>query len=67
MPELRDRKDFVVESQKWLSKEYARNSKGWGYIDKNRWNNFYSYLFKKKLIKVDLTEKELFTNEFLVQ
>lgn len=64
-PELAEKKDFVVKSQLWISKEYAKNPEKWGYIDKNRWNSFYEYLYKNNLVNVDLTKKELFTNEFL--
>lgn len=64
-PELSDKKDFVIESQKWISKEYASSPEKWGYIDKNRWDAFYKYLYENKLISVDLTQKTLFTNDFL--
>lgn len=56
-------KSFVLESQKWMSKEYKAENSNWGYIDSARWNNFYKWLYDNKL-----TEKELtggFTNQYL--
>lgn len=64
-PELADKKDFVTDSQKWLSKEYAKNPDKWGYIDEKRWNAYYKFLYDQKLIDVDLTTKTLFTNKYL--
>ena len=55
--------NLVLESQKWMSKEYKADSQEWGYIDASRWNNFYKWLYDNKLI-----EKEIiggFTNEYL--
>lgn len=64
-PELADKKEFVIKSQEWLAKEYAASKENWGIIDKNRWDNFYNYLYENKLINVDLTKKELFTNKYI--
>lgn len=64
-PELKDKKDFVYDSQEWLSKMYAPDASKWGEIDKKRWDAFYTYLLEKKIIDVDLTKKELFTNKLL--
>ena len=40
-PELKDKRDFVIESQKYLSKEYASDKDKWGQFDADRWNAFY--------------------------
>lgn len=64
-PELADQRDFVVASQKWLSKQYASDKEKWGYIDEGRWNAFYKWLYENKLVETDLTEKVFFTNEYL--
>ena len=31
-PELQEKRDFVIESQKYLSKEYASDKEKWGAI-----------------------------------
>ncbi len=64
-PELADKEDFVLESQKWISKNYATSPEKWGYIDKVRWDSFYKYLYDNKLIDKDISQESLFTNEFL--
>lgn len=62
-PEL-DR-DMVINSQKYLSKEYQAEAKTWGYINPTRWNTFYSWLFENDLIEMEIPENFGFTNEFL--
>ncbi|MDO4774720.1 MAG: ABC transporter substrate-binding protein [Aerococcaceae bacterium] len=64
-PELKDQRDFVVASQKWLSEQYAEKAEMWGHIDETRWNNFYKWLYEQKLVEKDLTEQAFFTNDFL--
>ena len=49
-PELTNKRDFVVESQKYLSKEYASNKESWGYIDASRWNKFYNWINENNLL-----------------
>ena len=39
-PELKEKRDFVIESQKYLSKEYASDKEKWGQFDAARWNAF---------------------------
>lgn len=63
--ELEEQRDFVVASQEWISEEYAENPENWGYIDEERWNRFYDWLYDNDLVEVDLTETPRFTNEFL--
>lgn len=64
-PELEDQREFVIASQEWISGEYAENSEEWGFIEEERWNIFYDWLFDNGLVETDLTETPLFTNEFL--
>ena len=63
-PELKSKRDFVLESQKYLSKEYAQKKENWGHFDAKRWNAFYQWAKNNGLIEKDLTDKG-FTNEFI--
>lgn len=56
--------DLVYESQKWLSEKYIDDAEKWGYIDPQRWNDFYSWLYENKLTTLDLTGKG-FSNDYL--
>ena len=56
--------DMLIESQKLLADEYKADVQRWGYIDENRWNNFYKWAYEKGLITKDLTNKG-FTNDYL--
>lgn len=62
-PEL-DQK-LVVESQKYLAKEYIADAKKWGEIDPARWNKFYKWLFDNKLIEKEIPADFGFSNEYL--
>lgn len=64
-PELKEQKEFVVASQKWLSKQYAENMESWGEIDAERWNTFYEWLVAHELVDAKLLEKQYFSNELL--
>jgi len=64
-PELEEQYEFVLESQKWVNEQYAASPEEWGYIDQERWDTFYDWLYENELIEVDLTEEPLFTNEYL--
>lgn len=55
---------LVTESQKWLSEYYLSDAPYWGYIDPQRWNGFYSWLYENGLISKDLTDIG-FTNDYL--
>ena len=63
-PELKEKRDFVIESQKYLSKEYASDKEKWGQFDAARWNAFYKWDKENGILKEDLTDKG-FTNEFV--
>lgn len=64
-PELEEQRDFVVASQEWISDQYANDLDSWGYMEAERWNRFYNWLYENDLIEVNLTETDLFTNKFL--
>lgn len=61
---LDDARELVIESQKWLSKQYISDAEAFGVIKPDRWNSFYTWLYKNNLSVHDLTGKG-FTNEFL--
>ncbi len=61
---LTDSAELVTESQKWISKQYIADGESWGYIDAERWNSFYSWLYENSLIDRDITGTG-FSNDFL--
>lgn len=63
-PELKNERDFVIESQKYLSKQYATNKDKWGQFDEKRWNAFYQWAQDNQLITNDLKGKG-FSNNFI--
>lgn len=56
--------NMLIESQKFLSKEYKDEVERWGYIDENRWNNFFKWAYEKGLIEKNIEGKG-FSNEYL--
>ncbi len=56
---------IVIESQKWLATQYIADAKKWGYIDQNRWDLFYEWLFGNNLIENEIPKGAGFTNEYL--
>ncbi|MBS4761544.1 ABC transporter substrate-binding protein [Carnobacteriaceae bacterium zg-ZUI252] len=64
-PELKERRDFIVKSQQYISKQYASDPKRWGEIDAKRWNDFYQFLADAKILDNKLPENAGFTNEYL--
>ena len=57
--------ELVIESQKWISKEYKSDVEQWGYIDPERWDNFYAWLFENDLIENEIPNGFGFTNDYL--
>ncbi|MDF2676516.1 MAG: nitrate transporter substrate-binding protein [Bacillota bacterium] len=57
--------ELVKESQKWLADQYIADATQWGYIDPNRWDGFYGWLFKNNLIEKEIPKGTGFANEFL--
>ncbi len=64
-PELKDSADLVVESQKYLSKEYIADAARWGEFDAVRWGNFFTWLNDNNLVATPLDPAAGFTNDFL--
>lgn len=56
--------ELVTESQKWISSQYMADAENWGYIDRDRWNGFYSWLYENDLVASDITDKG-FSNDYL--
>lgn len=64
-PELKNKEDFIIESQKYLSKQYATDKKNWGHIEATRWNAFYNWVNKNNLVKNPIPENTGFDNQYL--
>ena len=62
-PELDE--ELVKASQKYLSEQYQAEAEKWGYIDAERWNNFYNWLNEHDLVETDIPEDTGFTNQYL--
>ena len=63
-PELDE--ELVVASQKYLADKYQADAEFWGYIDSDRWNNFYQWVNDKGLLEDEVPLNTGFTNEFLL-
>ena len=64
-PELKDSKDLVVESQKYLAEQYQADAERWGEFDEGRWSAFYSWLNENQLLEGEIDPEAGFTNDFL--
>lgn len=62
-PEL-DR-ELVVASQKYLADQYRSDAPYWGFIDADRWNNFYKWVNENELVDGEVMLNAGFTNEYL--
>ena len=62
-PELDE--TLVLESQKYMSKQYKAEVEQWGYIDPARWNAFYNWINENKLASEEIPENTGFTNNYL--
>lgn len=56
---------LVTESQKWISEQYIADADRWGYIDPQRWDRFYAWLWDSQLIEKELPAGTGFTNDYL--
>ncbi len=63
VPELDS--DLVTASQIYLTDEYQADAPYWGYIDTDRWNNFYNWVNENGLSEETIPMNFGFTNEFL--
>lgn len=64
-PELETQKEFVLESQRWLSKAYASDPNHWGEFDPDRWNGFYQWLNEQHITEPALPMDVGFSNEWI--
>ncbi len=62
VPELD--KELVKKSQEWLAGEYKAEVERWGYIDKDRWDAFYKWLYDNDLSD-EIPSGYGFTNDYL--
>lgn len=63
VPELDE--TLVKESQKWLAEQYKAEVERWGYIEPNRWDSFYKWLYDNSLIEKEISAGTGFTNDYL--
>jgi len=56
---------FLLESQKYLSEQYALDSDTWGIMKDEVWNNYTDFMYEYALIDQKIDASELYTNEFL--
>jgi len=61
---LKGSEELVKKSQEYMTDQYIADAPQWGYIDAERWNGFYKWLYDNKLIDKDLTDIG-FTNDYL--
>lgn len=57
--------ELVLESQKWISKQYIADADVWGAIDPERWDAFYSWLGAEGLTESIIPAGTGFTNKYL--
>lgn len=57
--------ELVKESQKWLADQYIADSEKWGYIDPQRWDGFYAWLYEEGLIEKELPAGTGYSNDYL--
>lgn len=62
VPELDE--EMVKESQVWLADQYKAEVEQWGYIDQERWDAFYAWLYENGLSE-EIPAGYGFTNEYL--
>ena len=60
-------KELVVASQKYLADQYKADAPYWGYLDADRWNNFYQWVNDNELVEGKVMLDSGFTNEYLPQ
>jgi ABC-type nitrate/sulfonate/bicarbonate transport system substrate-binding protein len=57
--------EIAIASQKYLAGQYKAEVEQWGYIDKQRWEKFHSWLYEQQAIPKKIESGIGFTNEFL--
>ena len=59
--------ELVLASQQYLADQYQSDAPYWGYIDADRWNNFYSWVNENQLTEEEVPLNFGFTNDYLPQ
>ncbi len=60
-------KELVLASQEYLADQYRSDAPYWGFIDADRWNNFYQWVNDHELTEEEVPLNTGFTNEYLPQ
>ena len=56
---------LVLASQNYLTEQYQSDAPYWGYMDVDRWNNFYKWVNENKLVENEIPLDTGFSNEYL--
>lgn len=56
---------LAKKSQEYLKDKYKEDTKRWGEMKEEVWNNYTKFLLKNKLIEKNMNGKDAFTNEYL--
>ena len=56
---------LVTASQEYLAEQYQADAPYWGYIDADRWNNFYQWVNDNELVEGKVLLNAGFTNDYL--
>lgn len=56
---------LLLESQRYMSAQYQEDSIPWGYMDPDRWNAFYQWLWENQVIDYPIPEHFGMTNGYL--
>lgn len=63
VPELDEQ--IVKESQNWLADKYQADAPYWGYIEPERWDGFYKWLYDNKAIDYKISAGTGFSNDYI--
>ncbi len=58
-------RDFLYESQSFISQEYSKDSETWGLMKDEVWNNYTDFMLEYGLIDKEVKASDLYTNEFI--
>lgn len=64
-PELQEKKEFLLASQKYLARFYLNEEKQWGVFDEKRWQNFSDWSYEAGLIEMPIEQGRGFSNAYL--
>ena len=59
--------ELVLASQKYLADQYQADAPYWGYLDAERWNDFYNWVNEKGIVEGEVPLDTGFTNDYLPQ